>query len=238
MHALSAVLVFLFGGATLLLHDQHFIQWKPTVFFWLASIAFLGSFWIGEQHARAAATERSAQRPRGARTRSGVAAPERPVGLFYAATRATESRGGLQRERAVVGQFQGLRPHPGHARVCGAQVVWLARRSQDHAGERSAAGMTDAPDSQLSQLRRARCRRAAARQPPDRRRQRPSCRTCGRPRGRPFPGDPRRRRPFKGARNSSATAWSMQRSHPSWGAGSTRLNIRVCAGEPLLTEDS
>jgi intracellular septation protein len=49
MHALSAVLVFAFGSATLLLNDQRFIQWKPTVFFWLVSVAFLGSFWIGER---------------------------------------------------------------------------------------------------------------------------------------------------------------------------------------------
>jgi intracellular septation protein len=49
MHGLSALLVFLFGAATLLLHNQRFIQWKPTVFFWLASVAFLASFWIGER---------------------------------------------------------------------------------------------------------------------------------------------------------------------------------------------
>jgi intracellular septation protein len=49
MHTLSAVLVFLFGTATLILHDLRFIQWKPTVFFWLASIAFLASHWIGKQ---------------------------------------------------------------------------------------------------------------------------------------------------------------------------------------------
>jgi intracellular septation protein len=49
LHALSAVLVLIFGGATLALHDRVFIQWKPTVFFWLASLAFLGSFWIGER---------------------------------------------------------------------------------------------------------------------------------------------------------------------------------------------
>jgi intracellular septation protein len=49
MHALSAVLVLIFGAATLALHDRVFIQWKPTVFFWLASLAFLGSFWIGER---------------------------------------------------------------------------------------------------------------------------------------------------------------------------------------------
>jgi intracellular septation protein len=49
MHAVSAVLVFAFGAATLILHDQRFIQWKPTVFFWLLSIALLGSMWIGQQ---------------------------------------------------------------------------------------------------------------------------------------------------------------------------------------------
>ena len=39
MHWISAALVFAFGAATLLLHDQRFIQWKPTVFFWLVSTA-------------------------------------------------------------------------------------------------------------------------------------------------------------------------------------------------------
>lgn len=49
LHALSAVLVLIFGAATLVLHDRVFIQWKPTVFFWLASLAFLASLWIGER---------------------------------------------------------------------------------------------------------------------------------------------------------------------------------------------
>src|SRR5580698_122509 len=49
MHLLSAALVFVFGAATLILHNQRFIQWKPTVLFWLVSVAFLGSFWIGER---------------------------------------------------------------------------------------------------------------------------------------------------------------------------------------------
>jgi intracellular septation protein len=49
LHALSAVLVLIFGGATLVLHDRLFIQWKPTVFFWLTSLAFLGSLWVGER---------------------------------------------------------------------------------------------------------------------------------------------------------------------------------------------
>jgi intracellular septation protein len=49
MHGVSALLVFAFGAATLILHNQRFIEWKPTVLFWLISVAFLGSFWIGKR---------------------------------------------------------------------------------------------------------------------------------------------------------------------------------------------
>ena len=49
LHALSTVLVLIFGSATLILHNRVFIQWKPTVFFWLTSLAFLGSFWMGQR---------------------------------------------------------------------------------------------------------------------------------------------------------------------------------------------
>jgi intracellular septation protein len=49
MHGLSAVLVFVFGSATLLLHNRLYIQWKPTVLFWLVSASFLASYWIGER---------------------------------------------------------------------------------------------------------------------------------------------------------------------------------------------
>jgi intracellular septation protein len=49
MHLLSALLVWLLGTATLLLHDVRFIQWKPTIFMWALALAFLGSVFIGEQ---------------------------------------------------------------------------------------------------------------------------------------------------------------------------------------------
>lgn len=48
-HGLSAGLVFIFGAATLLLHDRRYIEWKPTIFFWLAAAAFLASSWIGKR---------------------------------------------------------------------------------------------------------------------------------------------------------------------------------------------
>jgi intracellular septation protein len=43
------VLVLLLGGATLLLHNRLFIQWKPTVLFWVVSAAFVASSWVGER---------------------------------------------------------------------------------------------------------------------------------------------------------------------------------------------
>lgn len=41
MHLTSLVLVLIFGGITLLLRDEKFIQWKPTVVNWLFAAAFL-----------------------------------------------------------------------------------------------------------------------------------------------------------------------------------------------------
>ena len=39
----SAVLVLVFGGLTLLIHDATFIKWKPTIVSWLFAGAFLAS---------------------------------------------------------------------------------------------------------------------------------------------------------------------------------------------------
>jgi intracellular septation protein len=47
MHLLSALLVLLLGGATLILRDPRFLKWKPTIFLWLVALASLASPWIG-----------------------------------------------------------------------------------------------------------------------------------------------------------------------------------------------
>src|SRR3989338_7512454 len=36
-------IIGVFGGATLLLHDETFIKWKPTVLYWLFSVILLFS---------------------------------------------------------------------------------------------------------------------------------------------------------------------------------------------------
>lgn len=49
MHLLSAILVWVFGAATLILHDVRFIQLKATVFYWLVALVVGGSVWIGRK---------------------------------------------------------------------------------------------------------------------------------------------------------------------------------------------
>lgn len=42
----SLVIIVVFGGATLFLHDATFIQWKPTVLYWLFALTLAGSAFI------------------------------------------------------------------------------------------------------------------------------------------------------------------------------------------------
>src|SRR5258708_35726695 len=49
MHIITTCVVLILGTATLLLHDQRFIQWKLTVLLGLTSAVFLGSSVIGKQ---------------------------------------------------------------------------------------------------------------------------------------------------------------------------------------------
>lgn len=46
---ITAGLVLVLGGATLLLKDPMFVKWKPTVVNWLFAVAFLGSCFIGQK---------------------------------------------------------------------------------------------------------------------------------------------------------------------------------------------
>jgi intracellular septation protein len=43
----SGVIIVVFGGATLLLHDETFIKWKPSVLYWLFAVVLYASeaFW-------------------------------------------------------------------------------------------------------------------------------------------------------------------------------------------------
>jgi intracellular septation protein len=49
MHLFTLILVLVLGTATLLLQDERFIKWKPSIVNWLFAIIFLGSHFIGER---------------------------------------------------------------------------------------------------------------------------------------------------------------------------------------------
>jgi len=48
-HLITLGIIVIFGGATLLLQDEMFIKWKPTILNWLLGLGFLGSQFIGEK---------------------------------------------------------------------------------------------------------------------------------------------------------------------------------------------
>ncbi|WP_397474384.1 septation protein A [Pusillimonas sp.] len=45
-HWINLTVIVVFGGATLLLHNDAFIKWKPTVLYWLFAAILLGGRWI------------------------------------------------------------------------------------------------------------------------------------------------------------------------------------------------
>jgi len=49
MHIITLVLVLLLGGLTLILQDETFIKWKPTIVNWGFALIFLGSHYIGQK---------------------------------------------------------------------------------------------------------------------------------------------------------------------------------------------
>lgn len=49
MHLVTLGVITVFGGLTLLLQDDTFIKWKPTIVYWVLGGAVLASQWIGKK---------------------------------------------------------------------------------------------------------------------------------------------------------------------------------------------
>jgi len=47
MQVVTLAVIAVFGGMTLLLHDDTFIKWKPTLVYWILSALVLASRWFG-----------------------------------------------------------------------------------------------------------------------------------------------------------------------------------------------
>ncbi|MSP52867.1 MAG: septation protein A [Gammaproteobacteria bacterium] len=49
MQVITFWVILIFGGATLILHNDMFIKWKPTILNGLFALVFWGSHWFGEK---------------------------------------------------------------------------------------------------------------------------------------------------------------------------------------------
>lgn len=49
VHIITLVLILVLGGLTILLQDEAFIKWKPSIVNWGFALAFLGSHYIGQK---------------------------------------------------------------------------------------------------------------------------------------------------------------------------------------------
>lgn len=63
MHLVTLALIVVLGGATLLLHNEMFIKWKPTAVNWVFALVFLASQVIGEKPLVRRVMEKSVQLP-------------------------------------------------------------------------------------------------------------------------------------------------------------------------------
>ena len=69
----SLVIIGLFGGATLLLRDETFIKWKPTVLYWLAGVVFLGALLFKQNLVKAVMSEGGLELPEPIWTKLAIA---------------------------------------------------------------------------------------------------------------------------------------------------------------------
>ncbi|MEE8482564.1 MAG: septation protein A, partial [Acidiferrobacterales bacterium] len=51
MHLVTFGVISVFGGLTLLLHDDTFIKWKPTIVYWVLGSITIGSHFVGKKTA-------------------------------------------------------------------------------------------------------------------------------------------------------------------------------------------
>lgn len=49
MHLITLAVIVVFGGLTLLLHNDTFIKWKPTILYWVFGALVLGSHLVGRK---------------------------------------------------------------------------------------------------------------------------------------------------------------------------------------------
>jgi intracellular septation protein len=49
MYLWSTIMLYPFAGASLYFRNPEYLFWKPTMFYWIVSVALIGSIWIGKK---------------------------------------------------------------------------------------------------------------------------------------------------------------------------------------------
>jgi intracellular septation protein len=69
----SGVIITVFGGATLLLHDENFIKWKPTILYWFFALGLIASHLLFRKNLIRSLMEKQISMPDSIWTRLNIA---------------------------------------------------------------------------------------------------------------------------------------------------------------------
>jgi len=118
----SFAIIAVFGGATLLLHDENFIKWKPTILYWVFSTTLLFSnLLFGKNLMRSLLHEKLAL-PAKVWDHVNLA-----WSLFFGRARACSTCMSRSITPPILGQLQAVRHHRHHAAVRAAAEPWRCR---------------------------------------------------------------------------------------------------------------
>jgi hypothetical protein len=116
MPVVTAIIVLIFGGLTLILHNDTFIKIKPTIIYALFGAVLLGGLAVGKPLL-------------------GMAQADRALGFVLFGARGAQRDRLAQHLDEYLGRFQSVRRHAAHSGVRGAAIS-VAAKIRGHAGDR------------------------------------------------------------------------------------------------------
>ncbi len=112
MQWVSLLIIGVFGGATILLHNETFIKWKPTVLYWLFAVTLVGSVIGWRKNLMRAMMEKQVTLPD-----ADVGPPECRLGGLLRRHGPAEPLRGIHVLHGYLGQLQAVRQHGADAGV-------------------------------------------------------------------------------------------------------------------------
>ena len=129
MPVVTAIIVLIFGGLTLILHNDTFIKIKPTIIYALFGAVLLGGLAVGKP-LLGIVFELAVSPYRGR-----LAQADRALGFVLFGARGAQRDRLAQHLDEYLGGFQSVRRHAAHSGVRGAAIS-IAAKIRRHAGDR------------------------------------------------------------------------------------------------------